>query len=205
MATVQVIQSASAAERLLKPERLQLLELLENPDSAAGLARQLKMPRQTVNYHLRELEKAGLVEFVASRPKGNCTERIFRATARSYVISPSALGKLGLTPAEARDRFSAAYLVAVAARTVREVAALRQGADQARKDLATLTLESEIRFRSPAARKEFTEELLHLIAGLVARFHDGAAEPGRSFRLVTAAYPTPTNQEPLDQASVLME
>ena len=52
-AAVQVIQSAPAAEKLLKPERLRILELLAEPDSATGLAKQLGLPRQTVNYHLR--------------------------------------------------------------------------------------------------------------------------------------------------------
>ena len=63
-AAVQVIQSAAAAEKLLKPERLRILELLTEPDSASGIARRLSLPRQTVNYHLRELEKEGFVEFV---------------------------------------------------------------------------------------------------------------------------------------------
>ena len=37
-----------------------------------------------------------------------------RATARSYLISPEALGGLGSDPDEIRDRLSAAYLVATA-------------------------------------------------------------------------------------------
>lgn len=63
-AAIQVIQSSSSAEELLKPERLRMLELLAEPDSATGIARRLNLPRQTVNYHLHELEKEGFVEFV---------------------------------------------------------------------------------------------------------------------------------------------
>src|SRR5882724_6096183 len=101
-AAVQVLQSASTAEKLMKPERLRMLELLRHPDSAAGLAKRLEIPRQTVNYHLRELETAGLVELVETRQRRNCIERVVRATARSYVISPLALGDLGLDAAEAK-------------------------------------------------------------------------------------------------------
>jgi len=61
----------------------------------AGLARKLGLPRQRLNYHLRALEDAGLVELVEERRKGNCFERLLRATARSFVISPEALGVLG--------------------------------------------------------------------------------------------------------------
>ena len=73
---------------------------LGEPGSAAGLGRKLGLPRQRVNYHLRELEKEGLLEVVEERKKGNCVERIVRATARSYLISSEALGTLGSRPEE---------------------------------------------------------------------------------------------------------
>jgi DNA-binding transcriptional ArsR family regulator len=204
-AAVQVIQSASSAEKLLKAERLRMLELLAEPDSAAGLAKQLKLPRQTVNYHLKELEKEGFVEFVERRPKGNCMERVVRAAARSYVISPAALGALGANPAEVRDQFSSAYLVSAAARSIRDVSILRQRAHKAGKKLATLTMETEVRFASPEARKEFTEELLNVVARLAGKYHSEKAEGGRSFRFLLAGYPTITKQEPVDESSVTLE
>jgi DNA-binding transcriptional ArsR family regulator len=206
MATaVQVIQSAPAAEKLLKPERLKMLDLLREPDSATGLARKLDMTRQTVNYHLRELEQEGFVELVEERRKGNCMERVVRATARSYVISPQALGAVGLDATAARDRFSAAYLVSAAARAIRDVSVLRQRADKAGKKLATLTMETEIRFADARARQQFTEELLNMVAGLAMKFHDENAEGGRRFRLLLGSYPTITKQEPAENGSVRME
>src|SRR5262249_5154887 len=125
-AAVQVLQAHSAAAALLKPDRIRLLQHLAEPDSAAGLARRLDLPRQTVNYHLRELEKEGRVEFVENRQKRNCTERVLRAAARAYVVSPAALGTLGLPAETARDRFSASYLISAAVRAIREVTILRQ-------------------------------------------------------------------------------
>ena len=80
-----------AAVALLQPGRIDLLRMLAEPDSAAGLARKLGLPRQQINYHLRELERHGLVELVEERRKGNVTERVLQATAASYVISPIAL------------------------------------------------------------------------------------------------------------------
>lgn len=206
MATaVQVIQSAAIAEKLLKPERLRMLELLSDPDSATGLAKKLNLPRQTVNYHLRELEQEGFVELVEKRLKGNCMERVVRATARSYVISPLALGALGLEASAVRDQFSAAYLVSAAARAIRDVSILRQRADKAGKKLATLTLETEVRFADAKTRQEFTEELLNLVAGLAMKYHDDKAEGGRKFRLLLGSYPTIAKQGPTDDASVRME
>src|SRR5579871_3785206 len=103
---------------LLQPGRLQLLEVLgEQPDSAAALARKLGMPRQKINYHLHELERSGFLELVEERRKGNCMERVVRATARAFVIAPQVMAaKTGENSEAFRDRFSVSYLIAAAAR-----------------------------------------------------------------------------------------
>jgi DNA-binding transcriptional ArsR family regulator len=186
---VEVIRGAGQAALVLQRTRRELLAQLAEPDSAAGLARRLGLPRQRLNYHLRELEREGLVECVEERRKGNCTERLLRATARSYVISPEALGLLGATPDSARDRFSAGFLVASAAQTLRDVASLEERARQQNKRLSTFTLESEIRFASAAARAAFAEELTQTLAALVARYHDDGAPAGRRFRMLTVVHP----------------
>ena len=193
--SVEVIQDVNAAAAMLSPLRLQLLERLSEPDSASGLARELGMPRQRLNYHLRELEKAGLVELVEERRKGNCMERVVRATARSYLISPEVLGSLGETPEEARDRFSSAYMVAVLAQALKDVAVLRGRAKAAEKRLSTLTVQSEIRFANPAQRNAFAEELAGEVTRLVAKYHDESAEDGRAFRLFLGAYPKITKDK----------
>src|SRR5262245_58140558 len=102
MHEVAVIRDTEQAAAVLQAGRLALLAERRAPDSAAGLARRLRMPRQRVNYHLRELERVGLVEFVEQRRKGNCIERILRATATSYVISPEALGAIAATEGDVR-------------------------------------------------------------------------------------------------------
>lgn len=204
-AAAQVIQSAAAAESLLHPERLRLLEQLTEPGSAADLARRLRIPRQKVNYHLRELEKHGLVELAEERRKGNCIERVMRATGRSYYISPITLGRLGAAAPELRDQFSAAFLVAAAARAMQDVATLGARAQRAGQRLATLALESEIRFATAADRKAFTDELLETIASLLRKYHDEKTAHGRSFRLLVGAYPVITKQEPNEDARVRLD
>jgi len=175
---------------MLPGPRLRLLEELQQPDSAAGLARRLGMQRQQLNYHLRELEKAGLVFLVEERRRGNCLERVMGATARSYVISPEVLGELGADPREIRDHFSSSYLVAVAARTIHEVAALRGIADEAGEQLATLTLDSELCFASVSDRDAFARELSDALARLIVKYHDATVPGGHRFRLLLGAYPS---------------
>jgi len=193
--TVYILRDPEQASAILQPARLKMLEHLAEPASASMLARLLGLPRQQVNYHLRELEKHGAVEFVEERRKGNCVERLMRASAKSFLISPEALGTMGPEPEAVRDRFSIAYLVATAARTIRELAVLTLGARQAGKRLATLTLETEIRFRSAVERNQFAEELAGALAALTAKYHDEHAAGGRPFRVLAASYPLITKTE----------
>src|SRR3954462_3903498 len=124
MDDVAVIEDPAAAEVSLDPIRGRLLAELAVPGSATMLAARVGLPRQKVNYHLRTLEQHGLVELVEERRKGNVTERMLQATALSYVISPAATPAVAPDPGRAPDRLSARWLLAVAARLVREVGSL---------------------------------------------------------------------------------
>jgi DNA-binding transcriptional ArsR family regulator len=172
-----------------------ILAALATPGSAASLASTVGLSRQKVNYHLRALEEHRLVEPVEERQWGGIKERRMVATAATYVVSPAALGPLASDPARSNDRLSASYLVALAARIVREVGQLSQRARKTDKRLATLSLDTVIRFKSPADRAAFTSGLTSAIASLAARYHDGSAPGGRAHRLVVASYPAPEQHE----------
>ncbi|MGW4829312.1 winged helix-turn-helix domain-containing protein [Amycolatopsis japonica] len=190
MFSVAVIEDAEAAEVSLDPVRARLLAELAEPASATMLAARVDLPRQKVNYHLRALEKHGLVELVEERRKGNVTERMMRATASSYVISPTALSAVQPDPAQSPDRLSARWLLAVAGRLVRDVGLLITGATKARKRVATFAIDGEVRFSSAADRAAFAEELTIAITSLVSKYHDEGAEQGRDHRIVVAVHPS---------------
>ncbi|MDG4767904.1 helix-turn-helix domain-containing protein [Solwaraspora sp. WMMD406] len=190
MLDVAVIEDPAAAEASLDPIRARILAELAEPASATMLAARIGLPRQKVNYHLKALEQHGLVELVEQRRKGNVTERIMRATAGAYVISPAALAAVAPDPAQAPDRLSARWLLALAARLVRDVGALLTGAERANKRVATFAVDGEIRFASAADRAAFAEELTNTVTALVARYHDETIPGGRSHRLVVALHPS---------------
>jgi DNA-binding transcriptional ArsR family regulator len=190
MLDVTVIENPAAAEASLDPVRSRLLAELAAPASAATLAHKVGLPRQQVNYHLRTLERHGLVRLVAERRKGNMTERLLQATAASYVISPTALAGLQPDPGRSPDRLSAFWLLALAARLVRDVGSLLVGSRAAGKRVATFAMDGEIRFASAADRSAFAEELSHAVADLVSRYHDADATRGRRHRIVVAIHPS---------------
>ena len=188
---VHVIDGGGAATAALHPLRLEILKELAEPESAAGLARRIGVPRQQVNYHIRRLEEQGLVKLVGERRVRNCIERLVQAVGRSYVISPAALGGLAADPAQIEDEGSAAYLMAVVSQMVQEVAGLQHGPDQPDEDVRTLALRADIRFRSQQAQKAFSAELTEEVGLLVAKYHVTRASRGRLFRVVASAYPVP--------------
>jgi DNA-binding transcriptional ArsR family regulator len=189
---VQVLSDAGRVAKALPLVRRQMLHLLTEPDSAAGLARRLELPRQRVNYHLRELERAGLVELVDQRRRRGLMERRLRTSARAYLVDPALLGALGGEPATARDRFSSAHLVATAARLIGDVAILRERAETAGQRLATLTIETEVAFGSPRDLRAFATDLQSALVELAGRYHRPG---GRRHRFVVASHPVVTKTE----------
>ncbi|WP_026877808.1 ArsR/SmtB family transcription factor [Jiangella gansuensis] len=196
MQDVAVIEDPAAAEASLDPMRTRLLAALNEPGSATMLAARVGLPRQKVNYHLRTLERHGLVELVEERRKGNVTERVLRATAASYVISPVALAAIQPDPARSPDKLSARWLLALASRLVRDVGLLITASTKARKRVATFAVDGEVRFASAADRAAFAEELAGAVTQLVSKYHDESAPGGRTHRVVVAVHPSVGAAEP---------
>ena len=191
MLDLEVLDNPAAAAQAMDPVRGRILAALKTPGSAASLASRVGLTRQKVNYHLRVLEQHKLVVPFEERQWGGLTERRMVATAESYVVSPAALGPVAADPEQSRDRLSASYLIALASRVVREMGTLWRRARNSNKRLATLSLDTVIRFRSPADRAAFTGELLDAIASLTARYHDEKSAAARPHRLIIASYPAP--------------
>ena len=188
MASVHVVNDPRQAALLAAPIRQQILEALAEPGSASSMARTLGLPRQKVAYHLRQLEENGFVELVREEQRRGCVERIVRRKAEYLVASPKVLAP-GMDPRKVKDRFSSAYLIALASRMTQEVGEAQALAEKAGKPLPTLSTDVEIRFRSPAEREAFAGELLDALARLTAKYHDDSHPDGRLYRVVVGAHP----------------
>ncbi|WP_218125569.1 winged helix-turn-helix domain-containing protein [Sinosporangium album] len=179
-----VVREAERLRGTLSPLRKRLLAELREPASATGLSARLGESRQRVNYHLRELEKAGLVELVELRQRRGRTERLLRVTAHAVIVAPEVIGELG--PA-GQDRFAAEALIAASARTVSEVAAMRDRAAEQGKRLLTFSVETEVGFARPADVERFATRLAELIADLAGEFDTG--ETSRPYRIAVGGHP----------------
>ena len=200
--SVALVDEPARVRLALSPVRRRLLERLAEPASATQLAAELGLPRQRVNYHVRRLEAAGLVELVEERPRRGFTERVLRSAARSFLIDPDLLGEPPATPSPHRlDRFAADHLVTTAAGVVRDVTHMRDAAARGGRRLLTFTLETEVRLAAPADVERLANDLAAGVAGIVARFEQAG---GRRFRLVLGGlrprprppHPSPTTPLP---------
>lgn len=165
--------------------RQKLMTAMEEPRSAASMAREFQVSRQRVGYHMRDLERAGCIELVEEQPARGLKERLYRARPYAFASAP----RTARSQLAAEDRFSWRALVSLVASSLWDLISLRRKADAAGKRLATLALDAELHFRSPAERKAFAEDLIDAVESVVRRHEQAPAEGSRTFRVVLGAYP----------------
>jgi len=193
-APVGVIRSAPKAGLLLKPLRQDILSHAKTPISAAGIAAVMRRPRQVVNYHVRELAKAGFLRKAGRVQKRGLTEQRYVVTARAFVLAPEMLGNLDATATTTAtpDTTSAAYLLMLATRLQREVSESWRDAEATGATLPLLSLDTEFAFASATARARFAQALTDAITRVVAEHTTSCDTANESqYRLVLGCYPTP--------------
>lgn len=183
MKDIEVIGDPLTAIVALDPIRTRLLAELAEPASAGALATRLGLPRQKINYHLKALETVGLVEEVQRRLWGGLTERRLRASARAYLVAPAAMGPV------AADQTSDDSLLSIAARLIRDVAALLSLSRASGKRLATTSMEFDISFRSPSDRDAFQVEMRDAVIAVASKYHAAPNEASRAYRVIAVAHP----------------
>ena len=203
-AEIECVSDGRQAQALLDPLRARILTLSREPASATQLGVLLELPRQRVNYHVRQLEQAGLLKRAGRRRKRNMFEQRYVASARGYVISPELLGEAGADWRAVSDAGSAGYLLALSAQMQADVARAARGARGASrqgKRLATLSIKSQFRFERPEQRERFARELKDAVVAVIARFTvpnrtaSGKPASGQAYRLVLGCYPYAPEEE----------
>jgi hypothetical protein len=191
-APVGVIRDAPKAGVLLKPLRREILSHARTPVSAAGIAAAMGRPRQVVNYHVRELARAGFLRRAGRVRKRGLTEQRYVVSARAFVLAPEMLGAMDATAGDTAtaDKTSAAYLLLLATRLQQELSESWRRADAAGLALPLLSLDSEFGFASAADRARFADALTRALTRVVADHTIPAGKGGR-YRLVLGCYPTP--------------
>jgi DNA-binding transcriptional ArsR family regulator len=185
---VHLVEDATSLQALAHPVRIQVLDALREPASAATAARVVGRPRQNVNYHLKELERAGLVRKVGERRKGNFIEALYQAVASTIVVSPRAAWGNPRRLDALRDQMSLENLVVLGERLGRDAAALLDRAAFDGEQIASAAVDAEVHFATEDARAEFMKEYLQALGPLLRKY---GRRRGSSYRVALAVYPDP--------------
>jgi DNA-binding transcriptional ArsR family regulator len=183
---VYSIQNPDALQALSHPTRVAMLEALHEPRSAAAVGRELGETRQRMNYHLKALEQAGLVERVGTRQTGNFVETLFRAAARAFVVSPQVAWSGPRRIEALRSQHSLRTLVDLGEQLQRDAAVLLDRAAYESEQIASAAVSAEVSFASDADRSDFMHEYLTATRDLLDRY---GAKRGEAYRVVLAIHP----------------
>lgn len=186
MRDVLYIDDLDTAAALLKPARLSVLRGMADPTTCTELAQTLGSTPQKVHYHVKALERAGVVEKIAERKVRGIHEGIYRATATSYWLSPRLVGQVGAR--RTRDQASLGYLISLAEEVQEDVGRLAASNDEA-EHIPSLGLAAHINLGDGAAREEFMHAVTEMFQTLAERFSNTTDAPGSTFRLALACYP----------------
>lgn len=190
---LNITDGKNAAVLLQHPLRAELLARATEPVSATELAAALGVPRQRMNYHVRQLVKAGFLKAAGRRMKRNLVERQYVATARWYALSPRMLGALAGDAGRLPEQHSLLHALMTASVMQSELAAIAEAAANAGVRVRVSSVATELRFESAARRAEFAASLLDEVASLIGKHASADASstaPG-SYRLVVGLYPVP--------------
>jgi DNA-binding transcriptional ArsR family regulator len=198
-----VVTESEAATALLDPRKERILAAAREPASATEIARGLGLPRQRVHYHVRELERAGLLRPAGRRRRRNLVEQRFVATSRSYALAPELLGALAADWREVPDARSPAYLLALTEQVRSDLARLLSDAEGAATESApTMSLKAQFRLETEAQRTAFLAALREAVVTVIARHtspdrrEGGRTGGGRVHRLLLACYPLAGEEPP---------
>lgn len=190
MQDVLYIDDVEQAMALLKPLRIELLKQMDRPRTCPELAEQFGESPQKIYYHVKTLERAGLVEKVGERRVRGTVEGSYQARARSYWLAPSLVGRVGGRRA-VQDQVSLRALLSLTEEMQDDIGHL---ARQVGTEIPSMSLSAQIHLPDGERRAGFLREVQEAFGELARKYGLPAddvipATEGQSFRLVLACYP----------------
>lgn len=165
---VVVVHDPEQAVVLLNPLRAQILTHMRTPVSAAEVGRLMQETPQKINYHLKALEKVGLVRKTGSRQVRNLVEVLYQAIAKSFVLS-DALGFEPETVRRMKEDGSLSQLVHTSEKLKRDALALMERTE-AGNTVHSATLAATVRLSGEEERHAFVQEYIEMLRLLTEKY-----------------------------------
>lgn len=185
------VQEVDQAAALFQPLRIQLLKLMAEPKTCHDMAKVVGESPQKVYYHVKILEKAGLITKISEQRVRGIMQGIYQATARSYWLSPQMVGRLG-GKKRVNDQMSLGYLLSLAETLQDDVAELGQQDEDT--EIPSLGLSAQIELRDANERAAFAQDVQTMFQTLAEKYgkqagDSPATETEALYKLMLACYP----------------
>lgn len=192
MQDVLYIEQVSQATTLFKPMRVEILKQMGEPRTCSELAAYFGESPQKIYYHVKAMEKAGLVLKTGERRVRGTVEGFYQAKARSYWLAPSLVSQVG-GQRLVREQLSLGMLLSLAEEIQEDIGHL---AHETAREVPSLGLSAYIHL-PVEARAMFLQEVQEIFQGLARKYglvsgdapEQEQGDPGNTFRLVLACYP----------------
>jgi len=181
------LENPEQALALLNPLRAEILRILNEPSSASEVGRQLGETPQKMNYHLKALEKVGLIRRSGTRQVKNLIEVLYRSIAKTYLI-PDSFGWSDETVNRMKDQGSLRHLINVSERMRSDALRLMEASDEA-QEIPSATLETEIYLPTEDDRQAFVRDYTAAVKSLADKY--GSKNKQNGYKLLMAVYPEP--------------
>jgi hypothetical protein len=192
MQDVFYIESVSQAATLLTPFRIDLLKHLVEPHTCPELAVAFEMSVQKIYYHVKALEKAGLIDKVEENRVRGIAEGVYQAKARAYWLAPKLVGQIG-GKSTAQDQTSLRFLLTLAEEIHDDIGHLGQQSESG-VNVPSLGLSAHIYLPDSERRAAFLNDVQSVFQELARKYGIPGDESdkelvGKAFRLILACYP----------------
>jgi DNA-binding transcriptional ArsR family regulator len=184
---VEFLNDPQQVAAVAHPVRARILEALRSANSAASVARSFGRSRQFVSYHLKELERLGLVRAAGERRNGNFVEQLYESTARRFMVSAQFAADPERLASVFRDQVSLSQLSNLGERIQRDSALLIDAAAREGNQIPSASVEAEVCLPDEAARAAFMAEFVDLFQALLAKH---GRKDGEKFHVALTAYPS---------------
>lgn len=181
------LESPEQALALLNPLRAEILRILSEPSSASEVGRQLGEAPQKINYHLKALEKVGLIRRSGTRQVKNLIEVLYQSIARTFII-PESFGWPEETVSKLKEQGALRHLITLSERMRSDALRLMEASDEA-EEVPSATMETEVYLPDEADRQAFIRDYAEAMKALAEKYRTPDKKNG--YRVLMAVYPEP--------------
>jgi len=188
MQETYLVELPEQASALIHPLRTEILAQLKEPSSATEVAKKLKETPQKINYHLKTLQKVGLVKKVGTRQVRNLVEVLFQSIAKTFLLAET-LSISKETIQKIKDQGSLLHLIHTSERMKKDTLLLMQQADE-KEHIPSASLQMQVNLSNESIREQFVEDYISVVQSLVRKYQttDKQSHP---YQVLLSVYPDP--------------